>query len=603
MGKKTASQKCALEVGARTAPIIKAIAALECPMPTTKTEMPSFEIVAKIVDIPKQRIVPARVKVTAGRIEEILAVAEEPTTFLLPGFIDSHVHIESSMLLPSEFARAAVVHGTVATVSDPHEIANVLGAEGVRYMLDAADGIPFKFHFGAPSCVPATPFETAGATLKAVEVAALLDDPRIGYLSEVMNFPGVLSGDREVLAKIEAAHTRGKPVDGHAPGLRGEEARNYIAAGISTDHECFTRGEALDKLAAGAKILIREGSAARNFEALHTLIDEYPDRCMFCSDDKHPDELLHGHINQLVKRAVENGVDCMKVLQAACINPIEHYQLDVGMLRVGDPADFIELDDLSTWKVLRTFIAGRLVADQGKPLFESKQLAPVNRFAASTLSTEMFQVPVPAKATDIHVIEVIDGELMTLKTTATVKNVDGFANSDPENDILKIAVVNRYQKAMPAIAFAKNFGLRRGAIASSVAHDSHNVIAVGTSDQQLCEAVNLVIEAGGGLSLVADNEHHLLPLPIAGLMSNESCQQVGDRYAELDKMVKALGCPLRAPYMALSFMALLVIPEIKLSDRGLFDATRFEFMPLFKENPDTQSCPSDTSSIKLDRNE
>ena len=343
----------------------------------------NFTVEANLVDIRARRTYPAEVRVAAGRIAAITESSSQPTTYLLPGFIDAHVHVESSMLVPSEFARAAVVHGTVATVSDPHEIGNVLGVDGVAYMLDNAAQVPFKFNFGAPSCVPATTFETAGADITVAEVEALLDDPRIRYLSEMMNFPGILHGDPACLAKVKAAHDRGKPVDGHAPGLRGAEAARYIAAGITTDHECFTKEEALDKLAAGCKISIREGSAARNFDALYTLLGEYPGQTMLCSDDKHPDELLLGHINALVRRAVERGIDVYDALLAACIVPVEHYGLDVGQLRVGDPADFIEVDSLTEFNVLRTWIDGRLVAERGRTTIPRVEPAVVNNFVPS----------------------------------------------------------------------------------------------------------------------------------------------------------------------------------------------------------------------------
>ncbi|MEK6246993.1 MAG: adenine deaminase [Planctomycetales bacterium] len=542
----------------------------------------TFEISANFVDILDRRIFPARVRGTAGRIEDVTEINSQPSTFLLPGFVDSHIHIESSMLAPPAFAQTAVLHGTVATVSDPHEIGNVLGVEGVHFMLDAAEGIPFKFYFGAPSCVPATAFETAGDSIDSQQVATLLDDPRMVYLRDMMHCPGVLAGDPAVLKKIEAAKQRNKPVDGHAPGLRGQQAQAYIEAGISTDHECFTREEALDKLAAGAKILIREGSAARNFEALYELIDEYPERCMFCSDDKHPDELLHGHINQLVQRAIEKGMDRFNVLRAACINPVLHYGLNVGMLRIGDPADFIEVDNLDQWNILRTYIDGQLVADRGQSFVASGQFEPINKFTAQKRQVDDFRSPVPDGATEINVIEALDGQLITNPATAVLKKVAGCAVADPERDLLKLTVVNRYADTRPALAFIKNFGLKRGAIASSVAHDSHNVIAVGASDEALCAAVNLVIEAKGGLSVVDDEHQQVLPLPIAGLMSDRSCEEVGTSYAALDRSVKELGCKLRAPFMTLSFMALLVIPSLKLSDQGLFDGNRFEFISLYR---------------------
>jgi adenine deaminase len=541
----------------------------------------TLQVTANVVDVVGRNVFPARVLASEGRIQRIQPVSEEFNTFLLPGFVDAHVHVESSMLVPTEFARAAVVHGTVATVSDPHEIANVLGVAGVKYMLENAAQTPFKFYFGAPSCVPATMFETAGAQVTSDEVAALLDDPRILYLSEMMNFPGVLADDPVVMAKIEAARQRKKPIDGHAPGLRGEDARRYVAAGPSTDHECFTLEEAQDKLAAGAKIAIREGSAARNFDALYSLLDEHPDNTFLCSDDKHPDELLKGHVNRLVARAVERGIDRFHALQAACVNPVRHYGLDVGQLREGDPADFIEVDSLEAYHVLRTWIDGNLVAENGKTLLPRVDVRVVNKFASPTIDPQVLRVA--AEGSRIRVIEALDGQLITKCLVAPARVEDGAAVSNPDRDILKMAIVNRYASAPPAIAFVKNFGLARGAMASSVAHDSHNVIGVGVTDEDLAAAVNLVIEHRGGLSAVSleDGLTELLPLPVAGLMATGTCHEVGAAYAKLDQLVKSLGSNLRAPFMTLSFMALLVIPELKLSDRGLFDGKKFAFVPLF----------------------
>lgn len=543
----------------------------------------SFSVVGNVVDIRGRRVDPAEVTVAAGRIVAIKPVTAKPATYLLPGFIDAHVHIESSMLVPSEFARAAVVHGTLSTVSDPHEIGNVLGVAGVRYMLENAAQVPFKFNFGAPSCVPATTFESAGAAITVAEVEELLDDPRIRYLSEMMNFPGILQGDPECLAKVQAAHERGKRVDGHAPGLRGAEAAKYIATGITTDHECFTKEEALDKLAAGCKISIREGSAARNFDALYTLLGEFPGQVMLCSDDKHPDQLLLGHINQLVARAVERGIDVYDALLAACLVPIDHYGLDVGQLRIGDPADFIEVDSLSDFNVLRTWIDGRLVAERGRTTIPSVPVAVVNKFEPSRLTVAEVAVSAPADDVEkLQVIEALDGQLITNRLEFPVQILHEAVHYNLDLDVLKLVVVNRYYKAPPAVAYIKNFGLQRGAMASSVAHDSHNVIAVGVDDADIVAAVNLVMEAGGGLSAacVADHVRDIQPLPVAGLMATGTCEEVGASYSKLDQQVKTWGSPLRAPYMTLSFMALLVIPSLKLSDRGLFDGSKFEYTPL-----------------------
>jgi adenine deaminase len=545
----------------------------------------SFTITSNVVDIAGRRTYPARVEVAGGRITAIDAASEQPTTLLLPGFIDAHVHIESSMLVPSEFARAAVVHGTVATVSDPHEIGNVLGVAGVRYMQENAARVPFKFYFGAPSCVPATTFETAGAEITVEEVAKLLDDPRIRYLSEMMNFPGILHGDRACLAKVKAAHDRGKRIDGHAPGLRGAEAARYIAAGITTDHECFTKEEALDKLAAGCKIAIREGSAARNFDALYTLLGEHAGMTMLCSDDKHPDELTVGHINVLVRRAVERGIDVFDALRAACVTPVEHYGLDVGQLRVGDPADFIEVDSLTALNVLRTWIDGRLVAESGRTTIPRVEPALVNKFVPAKIAAEDIAVYAPADSKfQLQVIEALDGQLITNALTFPAQVINEAVHAQLDLDILKLVVVNRYYKAPPAMAFIKNFGLQRGAMASSVAHDSHNVIAVGADDADIAAAINLVMEARGGLSAACAQERvaEVLPLPVAGLMATGTCEEVGAAYGKLDKLVKRWGSSLRAPFMSLSFMALLVIPALKLSDRGLFDGAKFEFTDLLQ---------------------
>ncbi len=557
--------------------------------------MSSFKIQGNIVDIKAKNIFYGEVEVADGKIASIKPLTTQdsilPTPdFILPGFIDSHVHIESSMLVPSEFAKLAVVHGTVGTISDPHEIANVCGMQGVEFMIANGKTVPFKFHFGAPSCVPATIFETAGAALLSGDVDALLQNDDIFYLSEMMNFPGVLFGDEEVYKKIAAAKKYGKPVDGHAPGLRGDDAKKYINAGISTDHECFTAEEALDKLKHGMKILIREGSAAKNFEALIDLMHEHFAMMMFCSDDKHPDSLADGHINQLCQRAVAKGIDVFKVLQAACINPVEHYKMNIGLLNIGDAADFIVVEDLVNFKVLQTYIDGILVAEKGESGVVSGEPGLLNNFDCAEKNISDFQFQILNFGETVNAIEALDGQLITNKIICKPIAKNELYECDVANDILKIVVVNRYKNSPVAKAFIKNFGIKNGAIASSVAHDSHNIVAVGVDDESICKAVNMVIKERGGVSAASPQplskgegtamfKSMILPLPVAGLMSNDDGYKVAAAYTAIDKMVKEeMGSTLTAPFMTLSFMALLVIPHVKLSDQGLFDGDDFKFV-------------------------
>ncbi len=542
----------------------------------------TFNIKGNIVDILNKNIYFGEIKVVDGIIQSIQpfnASSLQQVPFILSGFIDSHVHIESSMLIPSEFARLAVLHGTTGTISDPHEIANVNGMAGVQFMIENGKQVPFKFHFGAPSCVPATIFETAGdaITVKDVETLLAMDD--IFYLSEMMNFPGVLNKDADVMQKIAATKKINKPIDGHAPGLRGEMAKKYIHAGISTDHECFTTDEALDKLKHGMKILIREGSAAKNFDALIPLMHEHYENMMFCSDDKHPDSLAEEHINKLCARAVAKGIDVFKVLQAACINPVLHYKMKNGILREGEAADFIVVKDLINFDVVQTYIDGQLVAENGKTFIESAPCPAINKFNCTKKQVADFAFTAKENQTEILVIEAIEGQLITNKLTAPATIKNNLLVSNIENDILKIVVVNRYHNVPIAISFIKNIGLKQGAIASSVAHDSHNIVAVGVDDESICAAVNLIIKEKGGVSAVSANEQKILPLPIAGLMSAHDGFAVAADYTAINNFAtQVLQSTMQAPFMTLSFMALLVIPSLKLSDRGLFDGENFIFI-------------------------
>lgn len=537
-----------------------------------------MQIQGQIVDIPNRKIYSGEITIENGKITSIIEAAHNVKTYILPGFVDAHIHIESSMLVPSEFAKIAVLHGTVGTISDPHEIANVLGKDGVHYMIDNGKKVPFKFHFGAPSCVPATFFETAGAVIDSEQIKELMALPDIYYLSEMMNYPGVLFDDEEVLKKIAWAKHFNKPVDGHAPGLRGAPIEKYIAAGISTDHECFTYDEAAEKLSLGMKVLIREGSAAKNFEALIDLLPENYSNMMFCSDDKHPDDLIVGHINLLCARAVAKGFDLFKILQMACINPVKHYKMNIGLLQKNDAADFIVVEDLTHFKVLQTYIDGELVAENGKSFVKDVYFEKPNNF--NTTKKQIIEFDISSSASKIRVIEALEGQLITNEIHHKPKIKNEKIVSDTENDILKMAVVNRYENAPPAIAFIKNFGLKKGAIASSVAHDCHNIVVVGTSDEEILSAVNLIIGNTGGICAVNGNDKKSLALPVAGIMSDQNGWEAGRLYQEIDAMAKELGSGLKAPFMTLSFMALLVIPDLKLSDKGLFSGNSFSFVDL-----------------------
>ena len=538
-----------------------------------------IEIKGNVVDVQKKKIFPGIIKIENGKITDITKVDIEFKNYIIPGFVDSHVHIESSMLTPSEFARIAAIHGTVAVVTDPHEIANVLGIEGVYYMIDNASKVPFKFYFGAPSCVPASTFETSGAVLDSKDIGKLLENDKIKFLAEMMNYPGVINKDKEVMEKINLAKKYSKPIDGHAPGLSGEGLRKYVKCGISTDHECFTLEEGREKIKLGMKVLIREGTGARNFDDLQPLIEENVDSCMLCSDDKHPNDLVKGHINLIVKRAIKNGIDPMKVLRVASLNPIVHYNLDVGLLRVDDPADFIVVDDLNKLNILKTYINGIEVARNGKSLISSIKPEIKNNFNINLKKPSDFIIK--SKEKEINVIVAIDGQLITERETVSPFVSNGNIVSNVDRDILKISVINRYKNAIPSVGFIKKFGLKDGAIASSIAHDSHNIISVGVSDEYICKAVNLLIENKGGLCAVGNDKKTVLPLPIAGIISNRKYDWVAERYEEIEKNAKKLGATLQAPFMTLSFMALPVIPKLKITDKGLFDSENFKFINLF----------------------
>ena len=545
------------------------------------------QISGTVIDVINRRMFGGCIEVGVdGRIRAIRAEAHPQPGYILPGLVDAHVHVESSMLCPAAFARSAVCHGTIAAVTDPHEIANVLGMAGVEFMVTEAARTPFHFAIGAPSCVPATPFDTAGAVLDAAAVARLLDRANISHLAEMMNVPGVLTGDDEVMAKLDAAHRWGKPVDGHAPDLRGKEMQRYLQAGISTDHECLSEEEAMEKAAAGMHILLRRGSAARSFTTLLPVLGRFPEQCMFCTDDLHPDALLQGHIDVLVRIALAEGFALFDVLRAASLNPVRHYGLKMGLLQVGDPADWIEVDNLQAFRIRRTVLGGQVVAQDGVARLQAHQpLSMPNHFRLQPLQVEQFALP--ARSGQCRVIGLRDGDLFTEEILCWPTTGEGLVLSNPGRDLLKLAVCNRYAEASePALALVKGLGLQSGALAASVAHDSHHLICVGSDDALMARAANAIINCGGGLAAVnGQGEMALMPLPVAGLMTTEQCEVAAEQYRQVTAMARSCGCRLGAPFMALSFLALPVIPELKLTDRSLFDARLFQPVDFWVDRP------------------
>lgn len=538
-----------------------------------------LKLSGKIVDVVNSRIFKGTITVDNGVIVNIIEDDNDIDQIIMPGLVDSHVHIESSLLVPTEFARLVVPHGTVASVSDPHEIANILGIKGVQYMIEEGALVPFKFFFSAPSCVPATVFETSGCTLDAAAVDELLSKEEIKYLGEMMNYPGVVYDDEEVMKKIESAKRHGKPIDGHAPLLSGDELKKYVNAGISTDHECSTLQEALDKAALGMIIQVREGSAANNFNALIPLIEHYPENVMFCTDDAHPHELINTHINGLVKRAIALGYNELDVIKAATLTPVRHYNLEVGLLQVNDPADMIVVDNLTDFNVINTYINGELVAANGRALLKPVVIETINNFQTEHVCPDDFKVL--DKGKDVKMIGVIKGELITEMIIDRPKSLDGYLECDIERDILKIAVISRYEKKKLTVGFVKNFGLKKGALASSVAHDSHNIVVIGCSDQEMTEAVNMIIDSKGGFSVYSDEEQMMLSLPVAGLMTDEDAHKVANEYVKIRDLSIKLGSQLSDPFMTMGFMPLLVIPFMKISDKGIFDCQKFEITSLY----------------------
>ncbi|MEY1640216.1 adenine deaminase [Tenuifilum osseticum] len=534
----------------------------------------SNSISGKLVDPIGRRIVNAKIYFQDGVITQIDESLDAENVYIIPGFVDSHVHIESSLLVPTRFAQAAIKNGTVAVVADPHEVANVAGIEGVRFMIENARQSKLKFFYGAPSCVPASPVDECFEPFTSKEVAKLLDLPEVTHLAEMMNFPGVINGNTEVHSILSEAKARNKPIDGHAPGLSGENLTKYVSAGITTDHECFTLDEAKKKIELGMKVLIREGSAAKNFDALHPIIGQNPSMAMFCTDDCHPDELMGGHINKHVRKAIALGYDIFDVLQVASVNPVNHYRLNVGLLQVGQPADFIVVDNLKDFNVLSTYIKGVNVTN----IEEDYAAEPPLFSFPNHFDHHKIKLDFPS-GKPVKVIKVIEGELIT-ETLKTSVPVSGY---DFDKDILKIVVLSRYNPNNIGVGLIHGFGMRKGAIASSIAHDSHHIVAIGANDDSILRAIDYIIESRGGICYFDGNETMGLALPFFGLMTNVDVSDAAKEYSLINKKLKADGCKLHAPFMTMAFMSLSVIPHLKLTPAGLFDVDRFSLTSIFAE--------------------
>jgi adenine deaminase len=539
-----------------------------------------MKVSGKLVDIHTGDIYPACISIKDGKIENIEKVNSAPNVFIMPGLIDSHIHIESSMVTPGAFAMAAVKHGTCGVVSDPHEIANVLGIKGVEFMINDAKKVPLNFFFGAPSCVPATIYESNGANLDHTEVRRLLKMHEIKYLSEMMNFPGVIHDDTEVIKKLNYAKELGKPIDGHAPGLTGKSLQKYIKAGISTDHECSSLKEAREKISLGMKILIREGSAAKNLNSLKALFNTNPDMVMLCSDDLHPEMLQKRHINKLIAGLIADRFNEFDVIRSATVNPSEHYTLDAGLLRPGDSADFIVVDSLDKMNVQETWIRGKKVFSNGKVLFKYQEGRPINKFNCSKVNES--DIKVKNKYSDLRIIVAEEGELVTAEIHGSSGGSE-YVTPDIGSDVLKIVVKDRYKDFPPSVGFIKGFGLKQGAFASSIAHDSHNIISVGTNDRDIVNSINEIVRMKGGLAVSSGKTRESLKLNIGGIMTTRSVDEIAHDYDKLNLLVNSFGSEMKAPFMTLSFMALLVIPDLKIGDQGLFDVKKFEQVSLFVE--------------------